>query len=128
MSNITIAALAIASWALLTLNLALTYRLWRDSQAPLGVAGTLTCLTQDQFFHKIYPAKQPPDAVVIIAPAGAGKTRNQAALKKMFGCTSIVDEWDGRSPLPPGALALTNASIRQLAHNMDKSAPARSRA
>lgn len=127
MSITILAALAIASLALI-LNLITTYRLWRDSQLPLGVAGTLTCLTQDQFFHKIYPAKQPPDAVVIIAPAGAGKTRNQAALKKMFGCTSIVDEWDGRSPLPPGALALTNASIRQLAHNMDKSAPARSRA
>ena len=127
MSITTLAALAIASLALI-LNLITTYRLWRDSQLRLGVAGTLTCLTQDQFFHKIYPAKQPPDAVVIIAPAGAGKTRNQAALKKMFGCTSIVDEWDGRSPLPPGALALTNASIRQLAHNMDKSAPARSRA
>ncbi|PRH82612.1 hypothetical protein [Arenimonas caeni] len=127
MSITILAALAIASLALI-LNLITTYRLWRDSQLPLGAAGTLTCLTQDQFFHKIYPAKQPPEAVVIIAPAGAGKTRNQAALKKMFGCTSIVDEWDGRSPLPPGALALTNASIRQLAHNMDKSAPARSRA
>lgn len=127
MSITILVALAIASLALI-LNLITTYRLWRDRQAPLGVAGTLTCLTQDQFFHKIYPAKQPPDAVVIIAPAGAGKTRNQAALKKIFGCTSIVDEWDGRSPLPPGALALTNASIRQLAHNMDRSAPARSRA
>lgn len=127
MSITILAALAIASLALI-LNLITTYRLWRDSELPLGAAGTLTCLTQDQFFHKIYPAKQPPEAVVIIAPAGAGKTRNQAALKKIFGCTSIVDEWDGRSPLPPGALALTNASIRQLAHNMDKSAPARSRA
>lgn len=111
MSNITIAALAIASYALLILNLALTYRLWRDSHTPLGAGATLTNLTQGQVFHKIFPAERTPKSVVIIAPAGAGKTRNEAALMKIFGCTSVVDEWDGRTSLPHGALALTNADL-----------------
>lgn len=49
-----------------------------------------------------------PHVVVIYAPAAAGKTTNAEALAKMFGCTSIVDDWDRCSPLPVGALALTN--------------------
>lgn len=47
--------------------------------------------------------------VIICAPQGAGKSRNAKALQALFGCSCIVDEWDGVSELPPGALALTNA-------------------
>lgn len=46
--------------------------------------------------------------VVIYAPAGAGKSQHADVLKRMFGCTSIVDPWDGVTPLPDGSLALTN--------------------
>lgn len=46
--------------------------------------------------------------VYVCAPQGAGKTRHAKALQAMFGCTSIVDEWDGESPVPAGALVLSN--------------------
>ncbi len=55
-----------------------------------------------------------PSCVIVIAPKGAGKTTNAVALMRMFGCTSIVDEWDGRKPLPNGALALTTLSPAEL--------------
>lgn len=50
-------------------------------------------------------------AIIIVAPQGAGKTQHAQALKAKLGCTHIVDEWDGRSPLKPGDLALTNLSL-----------------
>lgn len=127
MSIFTFAALAIASLALI-LNLIITYRLWRDRQSPLDAYASLTAVDQGEVFHEIFPAQRVPEAVVIIAPQGAGKTRNEAALMKIFGCTSVVDEWDGRTALPRGALALTNAPIRELAYNLDKPSRARSRA
>lgn len=46
--------------------------------------------------------------IIIVAPQGAGKTINAQKLKSGLGCTRIVDSWDGRSPLKPGDLALTN--------------------
>ena len=46
--------------------------------------------------------------VYVSAPPGTGKSRNAEELCVMFGCTSIVDEWDGLSPVPSGALVLTN--------------------
>jgi hypothetical protein len=46
--------------------------------------------------------------VIIYAPSGAGKTANAEKLRELFGCTSIVDGWDGKSELPQGALVLTN--------------------
>lgn len=49
--------------------------------------------------------------VIVIAPQGASKTRNAEALAARFGCTSIVDEWDGVSELQPGTLALTNVGL-----------------
>jgi len=53
---------------------------------------------------------QPP-TVVISAPQGAGKTRNAEALRVMFGCTSVVDGWDGIRQVPPGALVLTSLAV-----------------
>lgn len=44
--------------------------------------------------------------LVIYGPQGCGKTRNASALADHFRCTMIVDDWDGRSALPDGALAL----------------------
>ena len=49
-------------------------------------------------------------SVVVHGPQGCGKTRNAQALAAAFGCSSIIDDWDGRSPLPSGALALTNVA------------------
>lgn len=49
--------------------------------------------------------------VIVIAPQGAGKTQQAHALAERFGCTSIVEEWDGVSELSPGALALTHCDV-----------------
>lgn len=46
------------------------------------------------------------NCVFVFAPAGAGKSRSADVLAAMFGCTTIVDEWDGSSPVPDGALVL----------------------
>lgn len=51
--------------------------------------------------------------VVISAPQGAGKTRHAEQLREMFGCTCIVDDWDGCSVPPPGALVLTHLPVDQ---------------
>ncbi len=58
--------------------------------------------------------KQPP-VVIVSAPQGAGKSLAAEALVARFGCTSIVDEWDGRGELPPGALALTSLTPKEMA-------------
>lgn len=52
--------------------------------------------------------------VIVAAPQGAGKTLAAAALCKRFGCTRIVDEWDGERELEPGDLALTNVPLQSL--------------
>jgi hypothetical protein len=46
--------------------------------------------------------------VIISAPQGSNKTSHANALANRFGCTRIVEEWDGVSDLQPGDLALTN--------------------
>lgn len=56
-----------------------------------------------------------PVTVVVVAPHGAGKSRHAAALAARFGCTHIVDEWDGKLPVPPGSLVLTNLRLDELA-------------
>ena len=48
------------------------------------------------------------ETVIVYGPQGCGKTSSADALKKRFGCHRVIDEWDGKTPLPEGALALTN--------------------
>lgn len=47
-------------------------------------------------------------SVIVHGPQGCGKTSAAQVLQRHFGCTQIVDEWDGREPLPDGALVMTN--------------------
>lgn len=49
--------------------------------------------------------------MVVYAPQGAGKSQHAGALAEMFGCTHVVDEWDGIAPLDDGALALTSVPL-----------------
>lgn len=37
-----------------------------------------------------------------------GKTTQAEELRREFGCSKIVDGWNGRDELKPGALHLTN--------------------
>lgn len=47
-------------------------------------------------------------SVIIHGPQACGKTRNAKAFADAFACKRIVDDWDGRSNVPSGSLALTN--------------------
>lgn len=50
-----------------------------------------------------------PDVVVIYGPQGCGKSANADQFLHEFSyCSCLVDDWDGCSALPTGALALTN--------------------
>jgi hypothetical protein len=48
--------------------------------------------------------------LIVYGPAGSGKTRNAEKLMRHFGCTRIVDEWDGKRPLVDGDVALTQSA------------------
>lgn len=50
---------------------------------------------------------------IIHGPSGCGKTRWAERFAHHFNRDRIVDDWDGHSPLSPGDLALTNATIIQ---------------
>lgn len=45
--------------------------------------------------------------VIVHGPMGSGKTQHAEDLRLLFGCTRVVDGWDGRTKLKPGDLALT---------------------
>lgn len=49
-----------------------------------------------------------PEYVLIVAPQGSGKSSLAEELRKAFGCTHIVDEWDGLAAVERGALILTD--------------------
>lgn len=51
------------------------------------------------------------NTIVIHGPQGCGKTRNAQALAKHFGCSRIVDDWNGRSKVEPGSLVLTSSLV-----------------
>ncbi len=48
--------------------------------------------------------------IIITGHQGSGKTKNAAALMQHFGATILIDEWDGITKLPDGALAFTNCA------------------
>lgn len=46
---------------------------------------------------------------IICGPQGCGKTSKSPLFARVFGVSVVIDEWDGRSPLPEDCLALTSA-------------------
>ena len=50
------------------------------------------------------------EPLVIYGPAGCGKTRSAEALAAHFGADTVVDNWDGTTPLRGSTLALSNAT------------------
>jgi hypothetical protein len=46
--------------------------------------------------------------VIIYGDSATGKTRRREEFKLYYGCSRIVDGWDGRTKLQDGDLALTN--------------------
>jgi hypothetical protein len=48
-----------------------------------------------------------PGIVIVYGAPASGKTRRARELLAHFGCTRLVDPWEG-SPLKPGDLALTS--------------------
>lgn len=59
---------------------------------------------------------QPQPIHIVWGPAGSGKSRIGQQLALAVGATQLVDAWDGLSPLPAGALALTNAEAFDVPH------------
>ena len=51
------------------------------------------------------------NTVLIHGPQGCGKTRNAQALAAHFGCSRIVDDWNGQSKIEEGSLVLINAMV-----------------
>lgn len=52
--------------------------------------------------------------LIIVGPQASGKTRNSTAFLQAFGGKRVVDNWDGKSPLKDGDLALTNIESSSL--------------
>lgn len=46
--------------------------------------------------------------VIVYGAQASGKTRRAKELLRHYGCTRLVDDWDGKSPLANGDLALTS--------------------
>lgn len=102
----------------------------RDRCAFLRQARTADLLAEEvQTFHAgVAPEPTPEfqgmsnDTVYVVAPQGAGKTQHAAALAARFGCSTIVDDWDGASPVPAGALVLTSIPLAELAGHAEAAA------
>lgn len=47
-------------------------------------------------------------SVIVHGPAASGKTRHKEALRKYFGLSRSIDDWDGRSDQGADTLYLTN--------------------
>ncbi|WP_265532298.1 ATP-binding protein [Pseudomonas saponiphila] len=52
--------------------------------------------------------------MIVTGPAGSGKTKNAEAFMRVFGCSRLVEEWDGVVRLRAGDLALTNLEQFQI--------------
>ncbi|MDO7843466.1 hypothetical protein [Sphingomonas immobilis] len=48
-----------------------------------------------------------PFSIILTGPANSGKTENAEAIKKHYGMSRIVDDWDGETTLKHGTLAIT---------------------
>ena len=55
-----------------------------------------------------------PATLIVTGPQGCGKTRRAAEIAAHFGLSGLVDDWDGKSALPDGALVLTSVPADQL--------------
>lgn len=47
--------------------------------------------------------------IILCGTQGIGKTKNAPRLAELLHIETIVDDWDGETPLPPGAIAISNA-------------------
>jgi len=54
------------------------------------------------------PGKGDQPTFILCGPQAAGKTRAAAQIAAGLGCAQIIDDWNGKSALPAGALAITN--------------------
>lgn len=52
--------------------------------------------------------------LIVSGPQGCGKTRLAQEIAAHFGLSGLVDDWDGKSDLPKGALALTSVPVTEL--------------
>ena len=50
--------------------------------------------------------------ILVYGPQGCGKTTHAAAVAKLLGKKRIIDPWSPGDPLPPNAVAFTNADTR----------------
>lgn len=57
-------------------------------------------------------------AIIVYGPQGCGKTINAMAIARHLGVDhgKIIDGWAPCTPLPEGALALTNAPVEGALH------------
>jgi hypothetical protein len=50
---------------------------------------------------------------ILFGAQGAGKSSAGRAIAARLGCSAVVNDWNGRSPLPKGVLVLTNLAPGQ---------------
>lgn len=50
-------------------------------------------------------------AVIVHGPRGSWTARNAEDFRLLFGADRVVDDWDGRTPLRDGDLALTSCAL-----------------
>ena len=67
------------------------------------------------------PDEAGPPVILVWPPGNAGRPDTPCLIKGLihglyqrFDCTRVLDEWDGRTPLQPGDLAITSMSVAQL--------------
>jgi MoxR-like ATPase len=50
--------------------------------------------------------------VILCGPQGSGKTMMAQQTAAKYGCAQVVDGWDEKQPLTPGAMHITNVVPR----------------
>lgn len=48
---------------------------------------------------------------ILCGPQAVGKTLHAAQIAAGLGCSQIIDDWNGTTPIPPGVLAITNGDF-----------------